>query len=562
MIWNESIECMERDNLHKIQSIRLKKIVEYVYHNTPFYRKKMQELGITPDDINGIEDISKLPFTTKLDLRDNYPFGLCAVPMSQIVRIHASSGTTGKPTVVGYTRKDLSTWAECLSRAFTAYGAGRSDIFQVSYGYGLFTGGLGAHAGAENIGASVIPMSSGNTEKQITLMHDFGSTVLCCTPSYALYLADAINDSGFPREEFKLKAGAFGAEPWTESMRKDIETKLGIKAYDIYGLSEIAGPGVGYECECQNGTHLNEDHFFPEIIDPHTLQPVEPGQTGELVFTHLTKEGMPLLRYRTKDLTALHYEKCSCGRTLVRMDRILGRSDDMLIIRGVNVFPTQIESVILEMAEFEPHYLLTIDRKNNTDTMELKVEVRPDYYSDEINKMLALKKKLTGRLQSVLGLGVDVKLVEPRSIERSVGKAKRVIDNRDLTALHYEKCSCGRTLVRMDRILGRSDDMLIIRGVNVFPTQIESVILEMAEFEPHYLLTIDRKNNTDTMELKVEVRPDYYSDEINKMLALKKKLTGRLQSVLGLGVDVKLVEPRSIERSVGKAKRVIDNRKL
>ena len=427
MIWNESIECMERDNLHKIQSIRLKKIVEYVYHNTPFYRKKMQELGITPDDINGIEDISKLPFTTKLDLRDNYPFGLCAVPMSQIVRIHASSGTTGKPTVVGYTRKDLSTWAECLSRAFTAYGAGRSDIFQVSYGYGLFTGGLGAHAGAENIGASVIPMSSGNTEKQITLMHDFGSTVLCCTPSYALYLADAINDSGFPREEFKLKAGAFGAEPWTESMRKDIETKLGIKAYDIYGLSEIAGPGVGYECECQNGTHLNEDHFFPEIIDPHTLQPVEPGQTGELVFTHLTKEGMPLLRYRTKDLTALHYEKCSCGRTLVRMDRILGRSDDMLIIRGVNVFPTQIESVILEMAEFEPHYLLTIDRKNNTDTMELKVEVRPDYYSDEINKMLALKKKLTGRLQSVLGLGVDVKLVEPRSIERSVGKAKRVI---------------------------------------------------------------------------------------------------------------------------------------
>ena len=432
MIWNENIECMDRESLRKIQSIRLKKIVEHVYLNTPFYRKKMQELGITPDDINDIDDIVKLPFTTKNDLRDNYPFGLCAVPMSQIVRIHASSGTTGKPTVVGYTRKDLSVWTESLSRCFTAYSADNSDFFQVAYGYGLFTGGLGAHYGAENIGASVIPMSSGNTEKQITLMHDFGATVLCCTPSYALFMADAIKDSGISRDELKLKIGVFGAEPWTENMRKEIEEKLGVKAYDIYGLSEIAGPGVGYECECQDGTHLNEDHFYPEIIDPLTMQQVEPGKTGELVFTHLTKEGMPLLRYRTKDLTALNYERCECGRTLVRMDRILGRSDDMLIIRGVNVFPSQFESVILEMEEFEPHYLLTVDRVNNTDRMELKVEVRLDYYSDEINKMLALKKKLVGRLQSVLGLGVDVKLVEPRSIERSIGKAKRVIDNRKL----------------------------------------------------------------------------------------------------------------------------------
>jgi phenylacetate-CoA ligase len=432
MIWNENVERMDRESLRKMQTIRLKKIVEYVYHNTPFYRKKMQEMDITPDDINDMDDIVKLPFTTKYDLRDNYPFGLCAVPMSQIVRIHASSGTTGKPTVVGYTRKDLSGWTECLSRCFAAYGADKSDIFQVAYGYGLFTGGLGAHYGAENIGASVIPMSSGNTEKQITLMHDFGATVLCCTPSYALFIADAIKDSGIPRDELKLKVGAFGAEPWTENMRKEIEEKLGIKAYDIYGLSEVAGPGVGYECECQDGTHLNEDHFFPEIIDPLTLQPLKPGQTGELVFTHLTKEGMPLLRYRTKDLTALHYEPCKCGRTLVRMDRILGRSDDMLIIRGVNVFPSQFESVILEMEEFEPHYLLTVDRINNTDRMELKVEVRPGFYSDEINKMLALRKKLVARLQSVLGLGVDVKLVEPRSIERSTGKAKRIIDNRKL----------------------------------------------------------------------------------------------------------------------------------
>lgn len=432
MIWNESIECMERQTLKKLQGIRLHKTVAHVYHNAPFYRKKMQEMGITPDDIQSIDDIVKLPFTTKHDLRDNYPFGLCSVPMSQIVRIHASSGTTGKPTVVGYTRKDLSSWSECLARAFTSFGADSRDIFQISYGYGLFTGGLGAHAGAEHIGASVIPMSSGNTEKQITLMHDFGSTALCCTPSYALYLADAIKDSGFPRDEFKLKIGIFGAEPWTENMRKEIEEKMEIKAYDIYGLSEIAGPGVGYECQHQCGTHLNEDHFYPEIINPETNLPVEAGEMGELVFTHLTKEGMPLLRYRTKDLTALHHETCKCGRTLVRMDRILGRCDDMLIIRGVNVFPTQIESVILELPEFEPHYQLIVDRVNNTDTMELRVEVRDGFYSDEMNKMIELKKRLTARLQSVLGLGVTVKLVEPRSIERSTGKAKRVIDKRKL----------------------------------------------------------------------------------------------------------------------------------
>ncbi len=432
MIWNQSIESMDRAELRKIQNIRLKRMVDYVYHNTPFYRRKMQELNITPDDIQGVDDIVKLPFTTKLDLRDNYPFGLCAVPTSMISRFHASSGTTGKPTVVGYTRKDIFSWTECLSRAFTAYGADGTDSFQVSYGYGLFTGGLGAHYGAENIGASVIPTSSGNTDKQITIMHDFGSTVLCSTPSYALYLADAIKDSGLPREDFKLKIGILGAEPWSEKMRLDIEDKLQIKAYDIYGLSEIAGPGVSYECQFQNGSHINEDHFLPEIINPVTLEPAAPGETGELVFTHLTKEGMPLLRYRTKDLTSLDYERCACGRTLVRMSRIVGRSDDMLIIRGVNVFPTQIESVILELDEFEPHYQLVIDRVNNTDTMELRVEVKSDFYSDEINKMIMLRNKLKSRLHSVLGLGVDVKIVEPRSIERSTGKAKRIIDQRKL----------------------------------------------------------------------------------------------------------------------------------
>lgn len=432
MIWNESMECMSREQLREIQSIRLRKMVEYVYHNTPFYRKKFQEMDITPDDIKGIEDISKLPFTDKLDLRDNYPFGLAAVPMSEIVRIHASSGTTGKPVVVLYTRKDLATWAESISRAFTSYGATKEDIFQIAYGYGLFTGGLGAHDGATNIGASVIPISSGNTQKQITLMHDFGASVLCCTPSYAMFLGEALRESEYPRDEFKLRVGVFGAEPWTENMRHELESLLGIKAYDIYGLSEIAGPGVGYECSFQCGTHLNEDYYYPEIVDPKTGEPLPEGTLGELCFTHLTKEGMPLLRYRTHDLTALHYDKCACGRTFVRMDRILGRCDDMLIIRGVNVFPTQIEAVILSLEEFEPHYLLVVDRVNNTDTCELRVEVKEEYFVDEMAQMVGLQKKLEAELRSITGIGFKVKLVEPKGIERSTGKAKRVIDNRKL----------------------------------------------------------------------------------------------------------------------------------
>ena len=426
------MECMSREQLREIQSIRLKKMVDYVYHNTPFYRKKFQEMDLTPDDIRDIDDITKLPFTDKLDLRDNYPFGLAAVPMSQIVRIHASSGTTGKPVVVLHTRKDIAMWVEAISRAFTSYGATKDDIFQVSYGYGLFTGGLGAHDGATNIGASVIPMSSGNTQKQITLMHDFGTSVLCCTPSYAMFLGEAMRESEWKRDEFKLRVGAFGAEPWTENMRQKLEETLGIKAYDIYGLSEIAGPGVGYECEYQNGTHLNEDYFYPEIVDPKTGEQLPEGTLGELCFTHLTKEGMPLLRYRTHDLTALHYDRCECGRTLVRMDRILGRCDDMLIIRGVNVFPTQIEAVILSQKEFEPHYLLTVDRVNNTDTSELRVEVREEYFTDDMASMVGLQKKLEAELRSVIGLGFKVKLAEPKSIERSTGKAKRVIDKRVL----------------------------------------------------------------------------------------------------------------------------------
>ncbi len=430
MIWNETMECMSREDLRKLQGMRLKKVVERVYHNCEPYRKRMQEAGVTPNDINSIDDIVKLPFTSKKDLRDHYPFGLLSSPMSEIVRLHASSGTTGKPIVVGYTRNDINIWNEVGARCFSAYGLGKNDIVQVSYGYGLFTGGLGAHGAVETIGGTVIPMSSGNTEKQIMLMHDFGAVGLACTPSYALFLADVMKDSGIPREEFKLKIGVFGAEPWTEAMRRELQEKLGIKAYDIYGLTEIIGPGVGHECECQNGTHICEDHFYPEIINPETGAPVLDGEQGELVFTTITKEGMPLIRFRTRDLTSLNHEKCSCGRTSVRMSRILGRCDDMLIIRGVNVFPSQVEAVICEMPELEPHYMLIVDRVNNLDTFEIQVEMHEDYYSDEMNKMLDLKKKIAHRLQSVLGIGPNVKLVEPRSLERSQGKAKRVIDKR------------------------------------------------------------------------------------------------------------------------------------
>lgn len=432
MIWNRSKECMSRDEMHNLQSERLRKLVTRVYHNTPFYRTKMQELDITPDDIKTIEDIVKLPFTTKQDLRDNYPYGLFAVPMSEIIRLHASSGTTGNPTVVGYTRKDLSIWSEALARCLTSYGATRNDIFSVAYGYGLFTGGLGMHYGVENLGATVIPMSSGNTAKQIQLMRDFGPTALACTPSYALYIAESIAKSKIDLSELKLRIGIFGAEPWTDNMRREIEAKLNIKAYNVYGLSEIMGPGVSHECEYQNGSHIIEDHFYPEIVDPESFEPLPYGQQGELVFTTLTKEGLPLLRYRTKDLCSLTDEICACGRTNVRMSRIIGRSDDMLIIRGVNVFPSQIESVILSLEEFEPHYMLYIDRINNLDILQVHVEVREEFYGDDISSIIKLKKKVEHALQSVLGLGVDVKIVEPQSIPRSEGKACRVVDNRVL----------------------------------------------------------------------------------------------------------------------------------
>jgi phenylacetate-CoA ligase len=430
MIWNKTFECMSRDEMRACQSRRLVDMVERVYHNVPFYRNKMQEMGLHPEDIKDIDDLKRLPFTTKQDLRDNYPFGLFAVPQSEIVRVHASSGTTGKPTVVGYTRRDLATWSEVVARCMVSAGAHRHDVVHIAYGYGLFTGGLGLHYGGEKLGATVIPVSGGNTKRQLQIMRDFGSSVLACTPSYALFLAEAMEEDGFVRDDYKLRVGIFGAEPWTENMRREIEDRWKIKAMDIFGLSEVIGPGVSCECECQDGLHVEEDHFVPEIIHPVSLEPIREGDEGELVFTTITKEGLPLLRYRTRDLTTLNYTPCKCGRTLVRMRKCTGRSDDMLIIRGVNLFPSQIESVLLEMSETRPHYLLIVDRVNNLDTLELQVEVDPLFFQDRISELQRLSKKIQHNLESTLGLGIDVKLVEPKTIERSEGKAKRVIDKR------------------------------------------------------------------------------------------------------------------------------------
>lgn len=431
MIWNETKECMSRDEISNLQSARLKKMVSRVYHNVEFYRKKMQQLGLEPGDINSIDDLSKLPFTTKEDLRDNYPFGLFAVPQSEVVRIHASSGTTGKATVVGYTRKDIDLWQECVARVLAMADIGPHDKIQVAYGYGLFTGGLGLHYGAENIGATVIPMSTGNTQKLITMMQDFGATAIACTPSYLLHIAETLEEAG-QIKNIQLKAAICGAEPWTENMRKEIETKLNLKAYDIYGLSEILGPGVAADCEYHKGLHVYEDHFVPEIINPETLEPCKEGEVGELVFTTITKEALPLFRYRTKDLTSISYDKCECGRTLARIDRFKGRSDDMLIIRGVNVFPSQVEAALLEIGETSPHYMLIVDRINNLDVLEVQVEVEERFFSDEIKQLESLTQKIGRVLQSALGLSVKVKLVEPKTIQRSEGKAKRVIDKRKL----------------------------------------------------------------------------------------------------------------------------------
>lgn len=432
-IWNKEVEQIERKKLKELQLEKLKRNVKYVYENVPFYRKKMDELKITPEDIKSLEDIKKLPFTKKSDLRDNYPFGLFATPLSKVVRIHASSGTTGKSTVVGYTRKDLENWAEMVARLASAAGVTENDIAQIAFGYGLFTGGFGLHYGLEKIGATIVPASSGNTKRQVQLMQDFGATVLVCTPSYALHIADVVNEMGLsPEKDLKLKYGLFGAEPWSESIRKEIEKKLNIIATDNYGMSELIGPGVAGECLEKNGMHINEDFFFVEVINPETGEWVKEGEKGELVITPLEKEALPLLRYRTGDLSRLNYEPCKCGRTTARIMKIMGRTDDMLIVRGVNVFPSQIEEVLLEVEGVAPHYQIIVDRKDNVDFLEVWVEVVDSIFFDEMKKLVELENKIVDKLFTILGLKVKIKLVEPKTIERSQGKAKRIIDKRDV----------------------------------------------------------------------------------------------------------------------------------
>ena len=430
--WNP-IETAPREELEALQLKRLQDTVRRVYENVPFYREKFDQAGVKPEDIRSLKDLAKLPFTYKQDLRDNYPYGLLAVPLEQVTRIQATSGTTGKQTVVGYTDNDLqNVWGEVTARALTAAGADQKDVVHVSYGYGLFTGGLGLHQGAQAIHATTIPVSSGNTKRQVQILQDLGSTVLCCTPSYAMYIGETVRDMGISPDDLNLRIGVFGAEPWTPKMRAQIEELLGIEAFDIYGLCEVIGPGVSMDCRCHNGMHINEDHFLPEIIDPDTGEVLSEGAEGELVFTCITKEALPLIRYRTRDICTLTYEKCECGRTLVRMSKPRGRTDDMLIIRGVNVFPSQIESVILSTKGITPNYMIEVDRVNNTDTIEVSVEVAPDFEFDVIRLVEEKQRQLETALQQILNISVKVNLVGARTLERSEGKAKRVIDRRKL----------------------------------------------------------------------------------------------------------------------------------
>jgi phenylacetate-CoA ligase len=432
MYWNQAKECMNREDLKQLQLERLQATIFRVATNVPFYRHKFKELGVDPDGFRSLDELRSLPFTTKQDLRDNYPYGLFAVPLRDVVRVHASSGTTGQATVVGYTRNDIKTWANLTARVLTAAGVTNDDVVQIAFGYGLFTGGFGLHYGAELVGASVIPISSGNTRRQIQIMQDFRTTALICTPSYALLLADSIEEAGIPLNSFSLKYGLFGAEPWSEGMRQEIQNKLNIIATDNYGLSEIMGPGVAGECQQRNGLHINEDHFLVEIIDPETLEPVAPGELGELVLTTLTKEAFPIIRYRTRDLTRLIEEPCPCGRTLRRMERITGRTDDMLIVKGVNVYPSQIENILFDIEGTKPHYQIVVEREGRLDKITVLVEVMESIFFDEMRKQGEIINNIKHKLASELGIGVEVRLVEEKSLERSEGKAKRIVDKRKL----------------------------------------------------------------------------------------------------------------------------------
>ncbi|MGO9611625.1 MAG: phenylacetate--CoA ligase family protein [Dissulfurispiraceae bacterium] len=432
MIWNREAECMPVKEREEIQLKRLKTTLRRVFETVPYYREKFTKSNVKPTDIKSLKDIESLPFTSKADLREGYPFGMFAVPRAEIVEIHTSSGTTGKPVVAGYTRKDIEIWSEVMARALTMAGTTRDDVVQNCYGYGLFTGGLGVHYGAHKIGATVVPISAGQTRRQLEIMQDFGTTIITCTPSYALYLAEVAHEQGIDRKKIKLKAGCFGAEMWTNKMREEIERRFNLLALNIYGLTEIIGPGVAHECQEKCGLHVFEDHFYPEIISPDTLSPLPEGVKGELVLTTLTREGMPMVRFRTKDVTALHREKCKCGRTLVRIDRITGRTDDMLKIRGVLVFPSKIERALLEVEGIEPHYQIIVTRPHHLDEVEVQVEVSKGIFSDEVKHIEELKKKIERHIESAIGLRVKVTLVEPKTLPRSEGKAKRVFDKREL----------------------------------------------------------------------------------------------------------------------------------
>ncbi|MFH1738713.1 MAG: phenylacetate--CoA ligase [bacterium] len=432
MIWNEEMECLPRDEMEALQLYRLRRTLRRVYETVPGYRRKFEEANVTPDSLKTLQDLGKFPFTAKDDLREHYPFGLFATPLKDVIRIHSSSGTTGKPVVVGYTRDDIEVWAEVMARTICCAGGTPEDIIQVAYGYGLFTGGLGLHYGVEKIGATAIPISGGNTKRQVMLFEDFGVTMLACTPSYSLCIAEMMDEMKVDRSKLKLKAGMFGAEPWTDAMRKEIEPRLGLKAIDIYGLSEIIGPGVSSECEYQNGLHICDDHFISEIVDPDTGEVLPEGEKGELVFTCITKQAFPTIRFRTRDISRLTKERCACGRTATRMERTSGRTDDMLIIRGVNVFPSQIESVLMDIEGTQPHYLIVVDKRGVMDELEIRVEVEERIFSDEVRRLEDLQNKIRREIESVLGISAVVRLVEPKSIERSMGKAKRVIDRRSL----------------------------------------------------------------------------------------------------------------------------------
>ncbi len=429
--WNQEIECMSREDMKKLQDERLVAQVKHVYENVPYYKNLMDEKGVTPDDIKSTDDLHKLPFLTKADLRDAYPYGLLAKPLSECTEIHSTSGTTGKRVVAFYTKNDIDLWHDCCARAIVAADGTNDDVCQVAYGYGLFTGGAGLDGGSHKVGCLTLPMSSGNTERQIQFMMDLESTILCCTPSYAAYIGETLKEMGYTPDDIKLKAGIFGAEPWTEEMRREIEKSLGIKAYDIYGLTETSGPGVSFECSEQTGMHINEDHFIAEIIDPDTGEVLPEGSKGELVFTSITKEAFPLLRYRTRDICVLTREKCSCGRTLIKMCKPMGRSDDMLIIRGVNVFPSQIETVLIEQG-YAPNYLIEVDRKNNVDTLDINVELTEEQFSDTVKGIQQKEAELVEAIKTILGINPKVHLVSPKTIARSEGKAVRVIDKRKL----------------------------------------------------------------------------------------------------------------------------------